>query len=53
MEAPFDGLLIKGVFLFPIFKFFVFGPNDFYLEKLRIIQLIFELACRRRFSGEQ
>ena len=52
MEAPGDALLFKGV-LFVFFSNFAFGVHGFYVKKLRIIQLIFELARGRKFSGEQ
>ena len=38
--------------LFP-FSNFLFGFHGFHLKKLRLIQLIFELALGRKFSGEQ
>ena len=35
------------------FSYFTFGFHGFHLKKLKIIQLIFELARGRKFSGEQ
>ena len=42
---------MKGVLIFS-FSNFTFGFHGFYLKKLKIIQLIFELARKRKFSGE-
>ena len=40
---------------FCLFSFsnFTFGFHGFHLKKLKLIQLIFELAPGRKFSGEQ
>ena len=40
---------------FCLFSFsnFTFGFHGFHLKKLKVIQLIFELAPGRKFSGEQ
>ena len=40
---------------FRLFSFsnFTFGFHGFHLKKLKLIQLIFELAPGRKFSGEQ
>ena len=35
------------------FSNFAFGFHGFHLKKLKLIQLIFELAPGRKFSGEQ
>ena len=35
------------------FSNFTFGFHGFHLKKLKLIQLIFELAPGRKFSGEQ
>ena len=40
---------------FCLFSFlnFTFGFHGFHLKKLKVIQMIFELAPGRKFSGEQ
>ena len=44
--------LIKGVCVF-YFSNFAFGFQGFHLEKLKIIQFIFEKERERKFSGKQ
>ena len=44
---------IKWVFFLFSFSSFTVGYHGFRLKKLNIIQLIFELACERKFCGEQ
>ena len=43
---------IRGVCVF-YFSNFAFGFQGFHLEKLKIIQFIFEKDCERKFIGEQ
>ena len=45
-------ILLRGFCLFS-FSNFTFGFHGFYLKKLKLIQLIFELVPGRKFSGEQ
>ena len=45
-------IVLRGFCLFS-FSNFTIGFYGFHLKKLKLIQLIFELACRRTFSGEQ
>ena len=44
--------VLRGFCLFS-FSNFTFGFHGFHLKKLKLIQLIFELAPGRKFSGEQ
>ena len=43
--------VLRGFVCF--FSNFTFGFHGFHLKKLKLIQLIFELAPGRKFSGEQ
>ena len=45
-------IVLKGFCLFS-FSNFTFGFHGFHLKELKLIQLIFELARGRNFSGEQ
>ena len=45
-------ILVREFCLFS-FSNFTFGFHGFHLKKLKLIQLIFELAPGRKFSGEQ
>ena len=45
-------IVLRGFCLFS-FSNFTFGFHGFNLKKLKLIQLIFELATGRKFSGEQ
>ena len=45
-------IVLRGFCLFS-FSNFTFGFHGFHLKKLKLIQLIFELAPGRKFSGEQ
>ena len=45
-------IVLRGVCLFS-FSNFTFGFHGFHLKKLKLIQLIFELAPGRKSSGEQ
>ena len=45
-------IALRGFFLFS-FSNFTLGFHGFHLKKLKLIQLIFELAPGRKFSGEQ
>ena len=45
-------IVLKGLCLFS-FPNFTFGFHRFHLKKLKLIQLILELAPGRKFSGEQ
>ena len=45
-------IVLGGLCLFS-FSNFTFGFHGFHLKKLKLIQLIFELAPGRKFSGEQ
>ena len=45
-------IVLMGFCLFS-FSNFTFGFHGFHLKKLKLIQLIFELASGRKFSGEQ
>ena len=45
-------IVLRGFSLFS-FSNFTFGFHGFHLKKLKLIQLIFELAPGRKFSGEQ
>ena len=45
-------LLLRGFGQFSFLNF-TFGFHGFYLKMFKKIQLIFELACGRKFSGEQ
>ena len=45
-------IVLRGFCLFS-FSNFAFGFHGFHLKKLKLIQLIFELAPGRKFSGEQ
>ena len=45
-------IILRGFCLFS-FSNFTFGFHSFHLKKLKLIQLIFELAPGRKFSGGQ
>ena len=45
-------IVLQGICLF-CFSNFTFGFHGFHLKKLKLIQLIFELAPGRKFSDEQ
>ena len=45
-------IVLRGFRLFS-FSNFTFGFHGFHLKDLKLIQLIFELAPGRKFSGEQ
>ena len=45
-------IVLRGFCLFS-FSNFTFGFHGFHLKKLKLIQLIFELAPGRKFSDEQ
>ena len=45
-------IVLRGFCLFS-FSNFTFGFHGLHLKKLKLIQLIFELAPGRKFSGEQ
>ena len=46
------GIVLRGFCLFS-FSNFTFGFHGFHLKRLKLIELIFELAPGRKFSGEQ
>ena len=45
-------IVLRGLCKFS-FSNFTFGFHGFHLQKLKLIQLIFELAPGRKLSGEQ
>ena len=45
--------IVSRGFCLSFFSNFTFGFHGFHLKTLKLIQLIFELAPGRKFSGEQ
>ena len=45
-------IVLRGFRLFSLSNF-TFGFHGFHLKKLQIIELIFEVVCGGKFSGEQ
>ena len=45
-------IVLRG-FCLVFFSNFTFGFHGFHLKKLKLIQLVFELAPGRKFIGEQ